>query len=291
MPTGPPPCHDESVMPDKTLPYLSPPLQKSYTEKPYQPYAASMAPPPALKVENPKLQQKSYPPALAPKPYLEKSTPERPYTTPPLHKEKPKPEDSFFSPAPALKPYQEKPKTEEKPYAAPLFPPPSKEEVPKSDKSEERTCTLGLVQEPFPEKPKLAPKEDKYKRQEKAYSPLPPPPYPPSPQPYSKSVAKPKPWAKTKIEEKPKPDMKSYPQKQPYLEEKIKSEKQKPQDHFTKVVSSRVDIYLPLPVTDTFSRQAINRLLSVLIVQAFLRRPTHSSDQTRLEFLPMDTVY
>lgn len=242
IPTGPPPCHDESVMPDKTLPYLSPPPQKSYTEKPYLPYTASLAPPPAPKVENSKPQQKSYPPTLAPKPYLEKPTPERLYATPPLLKEKPKPEDSFFSPAPALKPYQEKPKPEENPYAAPSFPPLPKEEVPKSV---EKTCALGLVSEPFPEKSKLAPKEGKYKRQEKPYSPLPPPPSPPSSQPYSemtKSVAKPKPWAKTKIEEKPKPDVKSYPQKQPYLEDKNKSEKkQKPQDHFTKVVSNRFE--------------------------------------------------
>jgi hypothetical protein len=193
MPTGPPPCHDESVMPDKTLPYLSLPPQKSYTEKPYLHYAASLSPPPAPKVESPKPEQKSYPPAPAPKPYLEKPTLEKPYATPPLRKE-------------------------------------------------EKSCTLGLVPEPYPEKSKPVSKEGKYKRQEKSYSALPPPSPPPS-QPYSemtKSEAKPKPWAKTKPGVRPKPEVKSYSQKQPYFEEKGKSdEKQKPYDHYTKVISSR----------------------------------------------------
>lgn len=209
MPTGSPPCHDESVMPDKTLPYLSLPPQTSYTEKPYLPYAASLSPPPAPKVESPKPEQKSYPPAQAPKPYLEKLTPEKPYATPPLRKE-------------------------ENPYAAPPFPLLSKEEV---SKSKEKSCTLGLVPEPYPEKPKSVSKEGRYRRQEKSYSPPPPPP-PPHSQPYSemtKSEAKPKPWAKTKPEVKPKPEVKSYQRKQPYFEEKGKSDKkQKPQDHYTK---------------------------------------------------------
>jgi hypothetical protein len=238
MPTGPPPCHDESVMPDKTLPYYFPlPPQKSYAEKPYLPYAASLSPLPAPKVESPKPEQKSYPPgATAPKPYLENPTPKKSYATPPLRKEeKPMLEDKFAS---DLKPYQERPKQEERPPAAPPFPSPSKEEVPKS---EEKSCALGLVPEPYPGKSKPVSKEGKYKRQEKSYSPLPPPPPPPS-QPYSemtKSKAMPKPWAKAKPEEKPKPDVKSYPQKQPYPEEKGKfDKKQKSQDHYTKVISS-----------------------------------------------------
>jgi hypothetical protein len=220
MPTGSPPCHDESVMPDKTLPYLSLPPQTSYTEKPYLPYAASLSPPPAPKVESPKPEQKSYPPAQAPKPYLEKLTPEKPYATPPLRKE-------------------------ENPYAAPPFPLLSKEEV---SKSKEKSCTLGLVPEPYPEKPKSVSKEGRYRRQEKSYSPPPPPP-PPHSQPYSemtKSEAKPKPWAKTKPEVKPKPEVKSYQRKQPYFEEKGKSDKkQKPQDHYTKVI--RVPVEIPSP--------------------------------------------
>ncbi|KAF8260678.1 hypothetical protein EI94DRAFT_1811396 [Lactarius quietus] len=122
MPTGPPPCHDESkAIPYKSLPYLTPPPQKSYTEKPYlpssveNPYVAPLSPPPAPKVDNPK-PEKSYPPAPAPKPYLEKPSPEEKTCPFGLYKRQVKSYPALPPPPPLRPlPYPDMTKPEEKP--------------------------------------------------------------------------------------------------------------------------------------------------------------------------------
>jgi hypothetical protein len=264
MPAGSPPCHDDSkVMPYKALLYLSPPPQKSLTEKheekPYSPppsppkaYAVPLSPTPAPKVERPKPDEKSYLPAPAPKPYPENQrAEEKPYTTPPPAPPSPQKQESpklEYPLAPSMKPYFEKPKAEEKPYAVP---PPRKEEKPyaaappppspkeEETKSVENICPRSLALKPYPERSKT---EEKPKSGEKLYAaPSPPPPPPPaskegkykrqdksySPLPPSPPppYSRPSPEM-TKSEAKPKPWAKTKPEDKPKPDVKFRPQKQ-----------------------------------------------------------------
>ena len=128
-------------------------------------------PSPPQKQENPKLAEKTCPPAPALTPYLEKPA-------------------LFLCPPPS--PKQEEIQSEKSfPHALDLEPYPDRSKADEKSKSREK---LYAAPSPLP-LPPPALKEGNYKREDKLYSLLPPPP-PPYSQPYSEA---------TKSEGKPKP--------------------------------------------------------------------------------------